>query len=190
MGPSDGREDAVLGGAEPWRSERIRNQEDVRARTVRAPATGELWLDLPALSRLLTEGLASAETHEQNGKPGKKVYRLTQTGRMAFETTLNADPEPETVRSDFLFMLFLRRACIPTGPTPSFRTGFRNCATQPIGSITPRTRQATQPMREARFVHGYGIAVYRAAADYLEQNAAGFLADLRRQHSHRTEAAE
>ena len=39
----------------------------------------------PSLSRLLAEGLAEAEAHEQDGRPDKKVYRLTAAGREAFD---------------------------------------------------------------------------------------------------------
>ena len=144
----------------------------------------------PALSRLLAEGLASAETHEQDGKPGKKVYRLTQTGRIAFETALNADPEPETVRSDFLFMLFFAARMHPDRANALIQnriSELRDTADR-IDNASDTTGDPADA--GARFGHGYGIAVYRAAADYLEQNAAGFLADLRRQHSHQTEAAE
>src|SRR3546814_4831653 len=63
----------------------------------------------PALSRLLAEGLAEARAHEQDGRPDKKVYRLTAAGRAAFHRAIGQEPEADQFRSDMLFLLHLDR---------------------------------------------------------------------------------
>ena len=50
--------------------------------------------------------MVQAEAREQDGRPDKKVYRLTERGREAFRGALTGPPpEPETIKSDLLFML-------------------------------------------------------------------------------------
>ncbi len=60
----------------------------------------------PALGRLLKDDLVSVTEHAQNGKPDKKVYRLTPAGKKAFVDALSEDPTPDKFRSEFLVRFF------------------------------------------------------------------------------------
>src|SRR5690554_385945 len=62
----------------------------------------------PALARLEEEGCVTSRTEQQTGKPARKVYSITETGRRIFAEEL-AEPLGEDIfRSPFL--LFARFA--------------------------------------------------------------------------------
>lgn len=119
----------------------------------------------PALNALSDEGLISMREVLQDGRPAKKVYALTAAGRLALTAALSEPPAPDRLRSDFLFMTFFgelmpardvdrlieNRIALLRGKLADMRT----CAEE-VASGGPA------------FTLGYGIAVYEAAADYLE----------------------
>lgn len=64
----------------------------------------------PALAKLEDEGLVTSRTQPQEGKPAKKVYSITEAGRVAFAHELAEPLDDDTFRSPFL--LFARFAHI------------------------------------------------------------------------------
>jgi PadR family transcriptional regulator AphA len=64
----------------------------------------------PALSKLEDEGLVTSRTEQQEGKPAKKVYSITEAGRSAFAQQLAEPLGEDMFRSPFL--LFARFAHI------------------------------------------------------------------------------
>ena len=59
----------------------------------------------PALAELTREGYATCENVEQEKRPAKKVYHLTEAGLEAFHNAL-ADTYPShRIRSDFMVLL-------------------------------------------------------------------------------------
>lgn len=147
----------------------------------------------PALSRLLAEGLVEAQAMEQDGRPDKKVYRLTASGRNTFLEALTVDPEPDDFRSDLLFLLFFARHLPPARAAAlidSAAARYHDKAGRIAGFKAEReaaSRSAGQPLDPGReFVAGFGMTLYEAAADYLDTNRDKLLAELRG----RAEAAE
>lgn len=68
----------------------------------------------PALAKLEDEGLVTSRTEQQDGKPAKKVYSITDAGRATFIQELSAPLAEDVFRSPFL--LFARYAHIlPAG---------------------------------------------------------------------------
>jgi len=136
----------------------------------------------PALSRLLDDGLVEAEEREQSGRPDKKVYRLTPDGDAAFREALTVAPEPDSMRSDLLFMLFFA-AAMPTERVRQLvdeRIEFlRDKVAMLERKLTLGEGECDCPIPGGppgpEFVLGYGLAMYRTAADYLEQNRDGFV---------------
>ncbi len=125
----------------------------------------------PALSKLAADGLVTVTEQEQDGRPDKKVYRITESGRAVLVGELHKHPHRDRYRSDFLFMLF-----------------FADClAPQRIAELIDERRDFYRetvarmddcdslPTPGHAFVHGFGRAVYAAAADYLETNRDAFL---------------
>jgi PadR family transcriptional regulator AphA len=64
----------------------------------------------PALAKLEDEGLVTSRTEQQDGKPAKKVYRITDEGRAEFAQQLSGPLGEDMFRSPFL--LFARFAHI------------------------------------------------------------------------------
>jgi len=62
----------------------------------------------PALARLENEGLVKSRTEQQDGKPAKKIYSITEAGRGAFTQALFEPLAADVFRSSFL--LFARFA--------------------------------------------------------------------------------
>jgi DNA-binding PadR family transcriptional regulator len=124
----------------------------------------------PALGRLAEEGFVSGRELEQAKRPDKKVYRLTPAGKRELSRRLQAPIGPDYIRSEFLLVLFHaellpirhRRALIEDRIAR-----LRSCLAEMSGSGADekcRRYQGAGP----DFVHGYGMAVYKAELDYLE----------------------
>ena len=128
----------------------------------------------PALKKLLDEGLVTCVEMEQEGRPAKKVYSLTEAGRDALKMSLKQAPARDRVRSDSLVMMFFahliepgHRAAVLDAYIDYYRKGV-DC----IENIDP----TGQPFGR-QFVRGLGLAVYKAAAKYLEENKDLLLSD-------------
>lgn len=137
----------------------------------------------PALSKLLAEGLAEAEAREQDGRPDKKVYRLTPGGRAAFLRALSQAPEPDHLRSDALFLLYFARE-LPKHRVEALIDGYiasyRAQADRIAGCRAERAASGAEIDPGRWLVSGFGVAVYRAAADYLSSNRDELLRGLER----------
>lgn len=59
----------------------------------------------PALNELASEGLVSCERVEQENRPNKKVYEITEAGKSVCLHTLMTEPAKHSLRSEFMFIL-------------------------------------------------------------------------------------
>ena len=122
----------------------------------------------PALARLLEDGLVTVTAHAQEGRPDKKVYRLTPKGRMALLDALDAPTGPDRLRSDFTFRMLFAHLLEPRTIEALIDERLAELGAK-IAQIEAYLATAdTDPGRA--FVSGYGLAVYRAMADYLEEH--------------------
>lgn len=121
----------------------------------------------PALKRLLNDGLVSCRPVTQQGKPDKKVYSLTSSGRKQLRDALHGQPAPDKSHSDFLFMLFFAEQLDPDhlqAIYTDYLDGFKaNLAYLEALDDTgiPEGRQ---------FVRALGRNYYRSMVDFLDQN--------------------
>lgn len=60
----------------------------------------------PILHKLTKENKVTFETIEQEGKPDKKVYSITEEGQRAFHKYLSQPVENEKIKWDFMVRLF------------------------------------------------------------------------------------
>jgi PadR family transcriptional regulator AphA len=121
----------------------------------------------PALNTLLNQDLISVEEVPQNGKPAKKTYSITSSGRQALMEALLQDPAPDRLRSDFLFIMFFGQL-LPAREID-------NLIGDRISSLRARLENMRQCQTEnmpggEAFALGYGIAIYEAAVNYLENH--------------------
>jgi PadR family transcriptional regulator, regulatory protein AphA len=121
----------------------------------------------PALSALKAENLISVEDVHQDGKPTKKIYSITAAGRHALIQALEQPPGPDRLRSDFLFIMFFGQL-LPAGDVDSLISGRVEMLHRRLGEME-ECRKPDMPGGEA-FSLGYGMAIYQAAADYLENH--------------------
>ncbi|MCR9072847.1 MAG: PadR family transcriptional regulator [Alphaproteobacteria bacterium] len=147
----------------------------------------------PALSRLLAEGLVEARIHDQDGRPGKKVYSITAAGNAVVDAALTITPEPDMFRSDFLFLVYFASRLSEERLTDLIDRRielYRRKQDHIVEQMAAREANQCSGDPGREFVAGFGIAIYKAAADYLESNRASLLATTRGAHARAPEAAE
>ena len=67
----------------------------------------------PNLKKLSEAGLATAETEKQDGKPDRKVYKITTKGREALLEWLSESPKRTPPRNELLLKLFFGHRASP-----------------------------------------------------------------------------
>ncbi len=121
----------------------------------------------PALGKLTDDGLVRCTAMAQEKRPDKKVYAVTESGRRALINALMEPPAPDRYRSDFLFVL-LQGHLLP----PEHLLAIVD---QRIAHYEERITHMECCALEHRplgqqMVHGFGLALYRAASSYLRQH--------------------
>ncbi len=120
----------------------------------------------PALDRIQKAGMATVAKISQDGRPAKKVYSITPTGRMALMDALDGPSEPDRVRSDFLFrMMFADLLSART--LEQFideRLAYLKTTVERLGVCEEKQDPG------ARFVSGFGLAIYKTMAKYIEEH--------------------
>lgn len=125
----------------------------------------------PALNKMEIEGLVTARMQEQEKRPAKKVYSITPKGRLTFLDSLAKAPREDKFKSDFLFAMFFADYLSPSEVEKLIDTRVKEL-TEKVERMeqchTPHEHEQNQPTQGALFVHGFGLALYRAALSYLE----------------------
>ncbi|MDX1423271.1 MAG: PadR family transcriptional regulator [Kiloniellales bacterium] len=139
---------------------------------IQAASFGSIY---PALNRLSEDGLLTCREEPQDKRPDKKVYSITPAGREALAARLMTPPAPDRVSSDFLFILFFAHLL----PTPLLGEFIDQRIAWYEASLARMEGcgVAARPPGE-RFVHGFGLAWYTAAARYLRAHRDDLLAEL------------
>ena len=142
----------------------LKKRFDGPLRRVQEPSFGSIY---PALTRLTREGLVSCIVHAQQKRPDKKVYSITLAGREHLRTALQKSlPGPDRMHSDFLVTMLFQELLSPDFVAAAidkriafYRDLLRDMDCDRSGAGNTGARG---------FVCGYGIAVCRAATEYLE----------------------
>jgi len=121
----------------------------------------------PALTALKNDSLISVKEVAQDSKPAKKVYSITTNGRLAFIRALQEPPAPDRLRSDFLFTMFFGQL-LPAKETDRLIAERLDMLHQRLNEMA-ECHHPDMPGGES-FALGYGMAVYKAAADYLNSH--------------------
>ena len=142
----------------------------------------------PALATLLDEGALSVREVKQEGKPDKKVYALTDTGRAIFAEGLARSPARHRVRSEFLAVLVFAQYLPPARLSEILDQ--RAADFHELHRIASDSQGmcGQQPMPPGvRFATGLGEAITRAAIEYIAANR-NWLEEAVRQNSPSSEA--
>ncbi|MEM7172203.1 MAG: PadR family transcriptional regulator [Pseudomonadota bacterium] len=148
---------------------------------IHAASFGSIY---PALEALRGVGQVACRQLSQDKRPDKKLFSITEAGLAAFEKTLLSEPSPDKTRSDFLFILFFAQH-LPAEKLARLldqRIAWYRACLERMDDCAAQNGDAPPG---AAFVRGMGQAVYRAAADYLEQNRAHLLGRVEKDHQSR-----
>jgi PadR family transcriptional regulator AphA len=125
----------------------------------------------PALASLADEGMVTCtEVPPQEGKPGRKIYRITSRGEQFLEQTLDETRPAHKMRSEFLAMMYFAHLLYPAK--------LRSVLDQKIADFEAALAYIDHPVcpeehkwpASVRFVSGFGKAVLSAGRDYLRAN--------------------
>lgn len=132
----------------------------------------------PALAELSREGYVTCSEQEQQKRPAKKVYHLTEAGLEAFRTAL-ADTYPShRVRSDFMVMLVFSHLLTPRQMTEVLQLRVADID-ENLAQIEACLAQADRSHPAgAEFAAGFARAVLQASRDYIAQHKEAFLRQL------------
>lgn len=124
----------------------------------------------PALSSLAEQGLVDCEEIPQDGKPDRKLYRITAEGRQYLQEALQNTTPCHKVRSEFLAMMCFADLMDPAdveavldnrlGDIERIKTLFRDIESD-CGHDWSKGMQ---------FVLGFGKAVTAAMEQYINDN--------------------
>ena len=124
----------------------------------------------PALANLAEAGLVDCREVPQNGRPARKVYEITDSGRKHFQDILDRENPTHKLRSDFLAMMHFSDQ-LDTDRLQFLLDNkiseFQSVAAE-IEHMTES--RSTDTPAGARFVAGFGKAIAEAAATYVEEN--------------------
>lgn len=123
----------------------------------------------PALNKLLDERLVTVTERADGGRPARKVYRIAPAGRMALIDGLATTATPaDKVRSDFLFKMLYAHLMSAKEVDAIIDERLRHLR-ESIARMEQCAAHVAQGPSEA-FVNGFGLAIYRTMAAYVEEN--------------------
>ncbi len=121
----------------------------------------------PALNKLTDEGLVSCREMSQEKRPDKKVYSITAAGRYRFLEEIMKKPADDRFRSEYLATMMFSHL-LPASTISQLIDERIADRTEKIASMMEDCPEKS-PNSE-QFMCGYGVAVYQAEIDYLNEN--------------------
>ncbi|MEC9347851.1 MAG: PadR family transcriptional regulator [Pseudomonadota bacterium] len=121
----------------------------------------------PALGKMTDDGWVRCSAQAQDGRPDKKVYTITPSGRMAFLDALGKDPRKDRIRSEFLAMMMFSDLMSTARVSSLIDTRIADLQSK-LDEMDACAADATTPVDQ--FILGFGQAVYRAEMNYLQDN--------------------
>lgn len=125
----------------------------------------------PALAQLAESGLVECNEVSEEGRPAKKLYRITEQGRAAFLETLQNNSTPgHKLRSEFLAMMYFAQLMEPgqIRAILDHRLEELDRKLDLLGEFEESDWR--QWPAGPRFVCGFGKAVMKAAREYVAEN--------------------
>ncbi len=128
----------------------------------------------PALAQLTREGHVTCSDIQQEKRPAKKVYRITDSGLALFRSELAQTHPVHKVRSDFLLQMIFA-AFLPLSRLEEVLALRREDIRDELQHIASCMQREDIPA-SAQFALGYAQAVLKAGLDYIEENCDALLA--------------
>ena len=130
----------------------------------------------PALTQLAAEGYVTVREEEQTGKPDKKVYAITESGRNALARAISVSPAKDKYKSEFLFQMLLQDYLSPEMMLVAIQ--------KQLDDLNGDLARIAECSHEAPIGHGshfvadYGNAVLTAGVKCLEYKKAELLQQM------------
>lgn len=128
----------------------------------------------PALAQLTKEGYVTCSAVEQEGRPAKKVYRVTPEGMALFRGELAQAHPVHKVRSDFLLQMVFAAFLPPERLEEILRLRLEDIRSELL--YIESCMQRTDSPEGARFAMGYAATLLQAGRDYIEENRTDIVA--------------
>lgn len=124
----------------------------------------------PALAELAETGLVTCRAVPQDGRPDRKVYRITEEGRRQFLEALATTQPQHKLRSEFLAMIYFAELMDPARLNALLddRLAQLRDAAEHIAQI--QRSWNGDASGGALFVAGFGALLARVATEYIENN--------------------
>ena len=124
----------------------------------------------PALSTLSEKGLVECEEIPQEGKPDRKVYRITDEGRQFMLDALRNLEPSHKVRSEFLATLCFAHLMPPSDVQAVLDYRLSDIANCKCMFAQFEQESISEWPEGAKFVLGMGRAVANAMENYINEN--------------------
>lgn len=122
----------------------------------------------PALAELERQGLVSGHRVEQQGKPDKKIYAITESGYDELVGRLAVEEPRFKVRSEFLVLMFFSELLSQERLSEVFDLRLENLA-QLEAKLADYVGDSSQS-ESTRFCAGYGLALVQAGSRFIKEN--------------------
>tara|TARA_R110002096_G_scaffold281089_2_gene475217 strand:- start:170 stop:691 length:522 start_codon:yes stop_codon:yes gene_type:complete len=124
----------------------------------------------PALSNLLKQRMVQCYEIPQEGRPNKKVYRITDDGRQHLHSLLSEPNLTHKVRSEFLVTLFFAHLMSKEQIDLIIDNQLKALEDQ-LAELEKTERACAENWSHGkRFALGCGRVILRAAKEYIEEN--------------------
>lgn len=129
----------------------------------------------PALAELTREGHVTCSDIEQEKRPAKKVYHLTEAGLAAFRAALANTYPSHKVRSDFMVLLVFAHLLKPAQMAEVLQQRLADIDDNLLHIDACLERGSSSHPEGADFAAGFARAVLQAGKDYIERHGDGLL---------------
>jgi len=126
----------------------------------------------PALNKLLEADHVTCRHEEQDGRPAKKVYAITDAGSAVLAGALHEEPAIDRIRSEALVMMFFGHK-LNSDQRARVLDKYRAHYAKVLHGLHELDTSCEGFGRQ--FVHGFGLAIYETAVRYLEEHGDEFL---------------
>lgn len=132
---------------------------------VDSPSFGSLY---PGLHTLLADGLVTVEVIPNESRPPRKIYSITEAGRMALQEWAGQPVQPDSSLKEFVMRLVLAGSLSPTG-----LNDYLEQRLEQVAAIQPELREAVTAASDngdlgQRLTLDYGLALAEAEMAWLD----------------------
>lgn len=123
----------------------------------------------PALNKLETEGFLTSHEEREPGKPARKVYSITDTGRLELAGHIAEPPKQDTFKSEFLLIAMCAELLDRETLSKAIDHRIRQLEDE-LGFINSSRCDYETEHAGTRWIADYGYNCQKNSLDYLIKN--------------------